>query len=122
MHGLPWESASGARSARGPEPSPEPPAIPLTDGNRRQMSTPGSAAGRRVGRILLSIVSVLVLLTTVVGAGVTVVMGQLQGNITAVDISENTGPVSAAEPLIVSQRGHRHLPAADRRADGQRHP
>jgi LCP family protein required for cell wall assembly len=61
------------------------------------MSNGGAA--RRVGRVLLTIVSVMVLLVTVVGAGVTVVMGQLQGNITAVDVSENIDPKSAAEPL-----------------------
>jgi LCP family protein required for cell wall assembly len=57
--------------------------------------------GRHIGRVALTIVSVLVLLTTVVGAGVSVVMGQLEGNITAVDVSENLGidPKSAAEPL-----------------------
>ena len=62
-----------------------------------------SSSGRHVGRVLLTLLSVMVLLATVVGAGVSVVMGQLQGNITAVDISENTGagPVSAAEPLNI---------------------
>jgi LCP family protein required for cell wall assembly len=63
------------------------------------MSRAGS--GRHVGRILLTVLSVLVLLMTVVGAGVSVVMGQLQGNITAVDISENVDPRSAAEPLNI---------------------
>lgn len=65
------------------------------------MSRSRSGTGRHVGRVLVTIVSVMVLLTTVVGAGVSVVMGQLQGNITAVDVSENAGPVSAAEPLNV---------------------
>ena len=63
------------------------------------MTTAG--ASRHVGRILLTILSVMVLLATVVGAGVSVVMGQLQGNITAVDISENVDPKSAAEPLNI---------------------
>lgn len=65
------------------------------------MSSSGSGTGRHVGRVLVTILSVMVLLTTVVGAGVSVVMGQLQGNITAVDVSENAGPVSAAEPLNI---------------------
>jgi LCP family protein required for cell wall assembly len=65
------------------------------------MTSSGSGTGRHVGRILVTILSVMVLLTTVVGAGVSVVMGQLQGNITAVDVSENAGPVSAAEPLNI---------------------
>jgi LCP family protein required for cell wall assembly len=63
------------------------------------MSSSGS--GRHVGRVLVTIVSVMVLLTTVVGAGVTVVKGQLESNITVVDVSENAGPVSAAEPLNI---------------------
>jgi LCP family protein required for cell wall assembly len=65
------------------------------------MSRSGPRTGRHVSRVLLTILSVLVLLTTVVGAGVSVVMGQLQGNITAVDISENTGPVDTSAPLTV---------------------
>jgi LCP family protein required for cell wall assembly len=60
-----------------------------------------SGAGRRLSLVLLTIVSVMVLLTTVVGAGVSVVMNQLQGNITAVDISENVGGTSTAEPLNI---------------------
>ena len=65
------------------------------------MTTAGT--GRHVGRVVVTVLSVLVLLTTVVGAGVSVVMGQLQGNITAVDVSETLGidPKSAAEPLTV---------------------
>jgi len=65
------------------------------------MSPSGPATGRRVSRVLVTILSVAVLLTTVVGAGVSVVMGQLQGNITALDVSENLGPVDTAEPLMV---------------------
>ncbi len=63
------------------------------------MASAGS--GRRVGRVLLTMLSVIVLLVTVVGAGVSVVMGQLQGNITAIDVSENIDPKSAAEPLNI---------------------
>jgi LCP family protein required for cell wall assembly len=65
------------------------------------MSSSGSGTSRHVGRVLVTIVSAMVLLTTVIGAGVTVVKGQLESNITVVDVSENSGPVSAAEPLNV---------------------
>ena len=57
--------------------------------------------GRHVGRVLLAIVSVAVLVLTVIGAGVSVLMGQLQGNITAVDISENVDGEAVAAPLNV---------------------
>ncbi len=63
------------------------------------MSSAGT--GRHVGRVLVAIVSALVLVATIAGAGISVVMNQLQGNITAVDISENIDPKSAAEPLNV---------------------
>lgn len=70
-----------------------------------------SGSGRHVGRVLVTILSVMVLLTTVVGAGVTVVKGQLESNITVVDVSENSGPVSAAEPLnIVNEETGTYLP------------
>lgn len=62
-----------------------------------------TSAGHRgsIGRVLLAILSVGVLVLTVIGAGVTVLMGQLQGNITAVDISENVDTESTAAPLNV---------------------
>jgi len=63
------------------------------------MSSTGTT--RHVGRVLLAIVSVAILVLTVIGAGVTVLMGQLQGNITAVDISENIDGATTAEPLNV---------------------
>jgi LCP family protein required for cell wall assembly len=63
------------------------------------MTDAGTAPRRHVSRIVLGIVSVLVLIATVIGAGYSVVKSQLQGNITAVDVSENIGPVSVAEPL-----------------------
>ncbi len=63
------------------------------------MSSTGRS--RHVGRVLLAILSVAVLVLTVIGAGVTVLMGQLQGNITAVDISENIDGATTAEPLNV---------------------
>lgn len=63
------------------------------------MSPAGSP--RRIGRALLAIASSAVLILTVIGAGVSVLMGQLQGNITAVDISDNTdGTVVDAETSL----------------------
>ena len=65
------------------------------------MSRSGASSGRHASRIVLTVLSVMVLLTTVVGAGVSVVMGQLQGNITAVDVSENLGTIPSDKPLLV---------------------
>lgn len=48
---------------------------------------------RRWTRTIAAITSGAVVATTMVGAGVTVVMGQLEGNITALDVSEQTGDV-----------------------------
>lgn len=60
-----------------------------------------SGSPRRIGRVLLAVASSLVLILTVIGAGVSVLMGQLQGNITAVDISDNTeGTVVDAETSL----------------------
>lgn len=53
-----------------------------------------SSATRRVSRVVLAVFSTMVLLMTVVGAGVSVVMNQLQGNITAVDVSEQLGEIA----------------------------
>jgi len=60
-----------------------------------------AGTGRRLGRVLLAIASAAVLVLTVIGAGVSVLMGQLQGNITAVDISENVDTEASAAPLNV---------------------
>ena len=56
-------------------------------------------------RTLAAVAAGAVLLVTVVGAGVTTVMGQLQGNITAVDVSEQLGLASGAPsaPLVVDE-------------------
>ena len=56
----------------------------------------------RTGRIILAVLSVLVLIATVIGAGVNTVMGQLSGNITAVDVSEQTGRVVESSAPIVT--------------------
>ncbi len=59
-----------------------------------------SASGRRrVSRIVLSVVSALILVATVVGAGVGVVMNQLQGNIKTIDVSEVLGSHPPSVPL-----------------------
>ena len=63
------------------------------------MSATGVRRRSRLPRVLLAIVSALVLVVTLIGAGVTVVMGRLQGNITAVDISENAGPAASNQSL-----------------------
>ncbi len=62
------------------------------------MSSARPSSARRVSRVLLTILSAMVLVATVVGAGVSVVMGQLQGNITAVDISDQIG-TTAPKPI-----------------------
>jgi LCP family protein required for cell wall assembly len=54
---------------------------------------------RHLGRIALSVVSALILVATVVGAGVSVVMGQLQGNIKTVDVSEVLGSKPPTQSL-----------------------
>lgn len=61
------------------------------------------STGRRVARIVLAVVSALVLVATVVGAGVSVVMGQLQGNITAIDVTEQIGPVESKPIAAVNE-------------------
>ena len=64
------------------------------------MSSTTPAGRRRVSRVILSVLAALILLTTVVGAGVGVVMGQLQGNITSVDVSEVLGSTPADKPIL----------------------
>lgn len=58
-------------------------------------------------RTLAAVAAGAVLLVTVVGAGVTTVMGQLQGNITAVDVTEQLGldPNTPTAPLVVDDAG-----------------
>ena len=62
---------------------------------------PPAGSSRSVGRVLLALASSVVLLLTVIGAGVSVLMGQLQGNITALDISENVDQTGTTESLNV---------------------
>ena len=62
---------------------------------------------RRWPRVLAACLAGAVLLTTLAGAVVNTVIGQLQGNITAIDVSANTGatpgPSTAGEPLVVDE-------------------
>jgi len=63
----------------------------------------GSAA-RRWSTILAGVVSGAILIVTVIGAGVTSVMGQLEGNITSLDVSEQTGvTVTETESVVVDE-------------------
>lgn len=57
--------------------------------------------------MVAGITSGAVLVVTVIGAGVTSVMGQLEGNITALDVSDQTGiPATEGESVVVdSQTG-----------------
>lgn len=62
------------------------------------------STSRRWTTILAGVVSGGVLAVTVVGAGVTSVMGQLEGNITALDVSEQTGvTVTESDSVVVDQ-------------------
>jgi LCP family protein required for cell wall assembly len=71
------------------------------------VSSTSTKGRRRVSRIILSVLSALILVATVVGAGVGVVMGQLQGNIKTVDVSEvlGTEPAKTALTAINEQTG-----------------
>lgn len=60
------------------------------------------STARRGTTIFAGVVSGAVLAVTVVGAGVTSVMGQLEGNITALDVSDQTGvSVTEADSIVV---------------------
>mgnify|MGYP006281624715 CR=1 FL=1 len=59
------------------------------------------SSGSRISRILLGILSVAVILTTLAGAGVKAYLNQLTGNITTVDVSEQTGRVIESDAPIV---------------------
>lgn len=64
-----------------------------------------SRSTHRWPRTIAAIAAGAVLLVTVVGAGVNAVMGQLQGNITSVDVSEQLGSSAPTTPLVVSDGG-----------------
>lgn len=68
-------------------------------------------SNRRWTRTLAAITSGAVVATTMVGAGVTVVMGQLEGNITALDVSEQTGEVVVeTESLVIDEETGEQAP------------
>ncbi|MDO9484577.1 MAG: LCP family protein [Actinomycetota bacterium] len=60
---------------------------------------------RRWPRVLAAVVAGAVLLTAVVGAGVNHLIGQLQGNITSLDISEELGTTNASSALVFDENG-----------------
>lgn len=63
---------------------------------------------RRWPRVLAAIVAGLVLVTAVIGAGVNHLIGQLQGNITTLDVSEQLGgqPAGTGDPLVYDADGN----------------
>ena len=66
---------------------------------------------RRWPRIVAAVVSALVLVITIIGAGVTSLMGQLGGNITALDVSDQTGTVvEETESLVVDEETGEQAP------------
>lgn len=61
-------------------------------------------SARRLPRVLAGVLASLVLVVTVVGAGVTTLMGQLSDNITPLDVSEQTGTVvEETESLVIDE-------------------
>ena len=68
-------------------------------------------SGRRLPRLIAAVLAGLVLIVTVVGAGVTTLMGQLGDNITALDVSEQTGTVvDETESLVVDEETGQQAP------------
>lgn len=61
-------------------------------------------SARRLPRVIAGVLAGLVLVVTVIGAGVTTLMGQLSDNITPLDVSEQTGTVvDETESLVVDE-------------------
>jgi LCP family protein required for cell wall assembly len=56
-------------------------------------------------RILAATVAAAVLLVTAIGGFVTLTMNQMQGNITALDVSEQIGSPAASAPAVVDETG-----------------
>ncbi|MUH45743.1 MAG: hypothetical protein F2793_04440, partial [Actinobacteria bacterium] len=67
---------------------------------------------RRWPRALAATLAAAILAITIVGAGVNTVMGRLQGNITAVDVSEQLGgePGSSSAPIVVDEETGNYQP------------
>lgn len=61
-------------------------------------------SNRRWPKVIAAIASGAILAVTAVGAGVTSVLGQLEGNITALDVSDQTGSaVTGTESVVVDE-------------------
>jgi len=61
-------------------------------------------SNRRWPKLVAAIASGAILAVTAVGAGVTSVLGQLEGNITALDVSDQTGnAVTSTESVVVDE-------------------
>ena len=59
---------------------------------------------RRWPRIIAAVTSGAILAATAVGAGVTAVLGQLEGNITSLDVSEQTGTnIDSTDSVVIDQ-------------------
>lgn len=61
---------------------------------------------RRWPRSLAAVAAGAVLLTAVIGAGVNHLIGQLQGNITTLDVSEELGTTDANSALVFDENGN----------------
>ena len=70
------------------------------------MTTP--ARRRRWPRLVAAVLAFAVLAMTAVGAGVNLLLGQLSGNITAIDISDQTGETAA--PTLVDEETGSYTP------------
>lgn len=61
-------------------------------------------SNRRWPKVVAAVASGAILAVTAVGAGVTSVLGQLEGNITALDVSDQTGSaVTSGESVVVDE-------------------
>ena len=61
-------------------------------------------SNRRWPKVVAAVASAAILAVTAVGAGVTSVLGQLEGNITALDVSDQTGiSVNSTESVVVDE-------------------
>lgn len=61
-------------------------------------------SNRRWPKVVAAVASGAILAVTAVGAGVTAVLGQLEGNITALDVSDQTGSaVTGSESVVIDE-------------------
>ncbi len=66
---------------------------------------------RRWPRILAAVVAAAVVLTAIVGGGLTLFMGRLAGNITAIDVSEQLGSSTApSAPVVIDEETGNYEP------------